>query len=92
MGTVINMYLDDSWQMGHTYQEAKYYTTIIYNLMVNCGFLPHPDESVLEPTQIIDTLGFTLNSITMTIYLSPTKNSTHHGTLSFTLLAMMGNY
>ena len=37
------------------------------------GFLPHPEKSVFESTQIITFLGFVINSITMTIVLTPEK-------------------
>ena len=43
------------------------------NLFEKLGFLPHPEKSVLEPTQIITFLGFVINSVTMTITLTPKK-------------------
>ena len=67
------MYLDDSWQMALTYEECEYVTALVYNTMVYCGFLPHPVKSILQPTQVIETLGFMINSITMTVTISPTK-------------------
>ena len=43
------------------------------NLFEKLGFLPHPEKSVFEPTQIITFLGFVINSVTMTLTLTPEK-------------------
>ena len=42
-------------------------------LLNTLGLVTHPDKSVLEPTQQITFLGFQLNSLTMTISLTPEK-------------------
>ena len=72
-GVIMNMYLDDSWQFGHMFAEAQQVTTLVYNLFVQCGFLPNIEKSVLTPTQSLDTLGFNLNSHTMIITISSDK-------------------
>ena len=72
-GIVINMYLDDSWQIGLSYDEAVLVTTRVYELFVKCGFLPNHKKSVLIPTQKLDALGFTLGSVSMTITISAEK-------------------
>lgn len=42
------------------------------------GFLVHPDKSVFQPTQIIEFLGFIINSITMFVSLTLTKAARVH--------------
>ena len=42
-------------------------------LMDSLGFTIHPDKSVLIPTEIISFVGFILNSISMTVCLTPEK-------------------
>ena len=37
------------------------------------GFVVHPEKSVFEPVQIIDFLGFTINTIDKTVTLTDTK-------------------
>ena len=41
--------------------------------MDSLGFVVHPHKAVLIPTQVIVFLGFLLNSITMTVSLTPEK-------------------
>ena len=42
-------------------------------LMDSLGFTIHPNKSVLKPTQTISFVGFILNSISMTVCLTPEK-------------------
>ena len=42
-----------------------------HSTFTNLGFLPHEEKSVVEPTQELTLLGFVLNSLTMTISLTP---------------------
>jgi len=66
-------YIDDSYLQGDTYEECKHNVQDSVNLFEKLGFLPHPEKSVFEPTQIITFLGFVINSVTMTIALTPEK-------------------
>lgn len=65
-------YIDDSYLQGDTYEECKHNVQDSVNLFEKLGFLPHPEKSVFEPTQIT-FLGFVINSVTMTITLTPEK-------------------
>ena len=66
-------YIDDSYLQGDTYGECKHNVQDTANRFGKLGFLPHPEKSVFEPTQIITFLGFVINSVTMTITLTPEK-------------------
>ena len=66
-------YIDDSYLQGDTYEECKHNVQDSVNLFEKLGFLPHPEKSVFEPTQIITFLGFVINSVTMSITLTPEK-------------------
>ena len=44
-----------------------------YSLLNNLGFSPNDEKSVTVPTQIIEHLGFVLNSIDMTVTLTDDK-------------------
>ena len=72
-GTIMNMYLDDSWQMDRDYKEYLYFTALVYNLFVQCGFLPNHTKSVLIPTQRLESLSFILDSRTMLITIGKDK-------------------
>ena len=64
-------YIDDSYLQGDTYEECKHNVQDTVNLFIKLGFLPHPEKSVFEPTEIITFLGFVINSVTMKITLTP---------------------
>jgi len=66
-------YIDNLHLQGDTYKECKHYVQDSLNLFEKLGFLPHPEKSVFESTQIITFLGFVINSVTMTIILTPEK-------------------
>ena len=42
-------------------------------LIINLGFKIHPEKSVTLPSQCIEFLGFLLNSVSMTVTLTPKK-------------------
>ena len=66
-------YIDDSYLQGDTFEECKHNVRDSVSLFEKLGFLPHPEKSVFEPTQKIIFLGFVINSVTMTISLTPEK-------------------
>ena len=66
-------YIDDSYLQGDSHEECKHNVQDTVNLFAKLGFLPHPEKSVFEPTQIITFLGFVINSVTMTITLTLEK-------------------
>ena len=66
-------YIDDSYYQGDTREECKQNVQETVNLFENLGFLPHPEKSVFEPTQVITFLGFVIDSVNMTVSLTPEK-------------------
>ena len=75
-GHLSSGYLDDSLLVGYSYAECKSNIVDTTNLLTNLGLYPHEDKSVTIPTQIIQHLGFVLNSIDMTVSLTEEKIST----------------
>ena len=75
-GHLSSGYLDDSLLVGYSYTECKSNIVDTTNLLTNLGLCPHEDKSVTIPTQIIQHLGFVLNSIDMTVSLTEGKIST----------------
>ncbi|CAB4030534.1 Transposon Tf2-6 poly [Paramuricea clavata] len=72
-GHVSSPYIDDSILIGDNYDECADNVINTIRLLDNLGFVPHPKKSVFIPTQILVFLGFLLNSITMTVSLTPEK-------------------
>ena len=56
-------YLDDSILFGDNYDECKAAVLRAVTLFQSLGFQVHPEKSSVTPTQEIDFLGFTINSI-----------------------------
>ena len=65
-------YIDDSLLLGDTVTECASSVRATKDLVEHVGFTPHLEKSIFAPTQIIVFLGFTLNSITMTV--TPTQD------------------
>ena len=66
--------------------------TATVELFTKLGFVVHTDNSVFEPTQDIEVLGFIINSLTMSVTLSTAKaakvqNACHIWFMWFMLLA-----
>ena len=66
-------YIDDSFLVGNDYNECGSNVIVTVKLLDTLGFVPHPTKSVFIPTQILVYLGFLLNSINMTVSLTPDK-------------------
>ena len=66
-------YIDDSLYTETSYELCQEATLSATRLHINLGLVPHPSKSILEPTQIIEFLGFLLNSIAMTVSLTLKK-------------------
>ena len=67
------IYIDDSLLKGENYAECSYNVQKSVQLFQQCGFYINEGKSCLIPTQIIEFLGFILNSIEMTIKLTDRK-------------------
>ena len=66
-------YLDDFFQWKLTCQLCLLALRTSYRLLVNLGFLPNMEKSVLIPTQTLQCLGFVICSITMMVSLPHDK-------------------
>ena len=66
-------YIDDSYLQGTTKRECSNNVTAITSLFDNLGLCIHPEKSILEPSHVLEFLGFVLNSEAMTVTLSPVK-------------------
>ena len=59
--------------MSDNFSECAANVVETVQLLDNLNFVPHPKKSVFIPTQILVYLGFVLNSLTMTVSLTPEK-------------------
>ena len=66
-GLLNSPYIDDVLLLGESWEDCRDNVFATVTLSNEMGFLAHPDKSHLEPTQIIEYLGFILNSIDMTV-------------------------
>ena len=66
-------YIDDSFIVADTKEECKESVTALCELLQGLGFVIHEDKSILQPTQVINFLGFTLNSMQMKVFLTSDK-------------------
>ena len=74
LGHIVFGYIDDSYLQGDNVQTCKENVSATLSTFTNLGFLPHEEKSVVEPTQELVLLGFVLNSLTMTISLTPLRS------------------
>ena len=70
-GFSISGYLDDFTQVEQFKLWCIQAVNFAFWLIVDLGFLPKLDKSVLEPVQCIQSLGFIIDSINMTITQGP---------------------
>ena len=75
-GYLNTVYIDDSLLFGDTESECRLNVIETVTLAVKLGFVVHPVKSIFDPTQIIEFLGFVLNSIEMTVKLTDEKADT----------------
>ena len=66
-------HVDDSLLFGKSIDECRQNIMKTVDLSLKCGFLVHPVKSVFEPYQIIEYLGFVLNSKEMTVKLTENR-------------------
>ena len=72
-GYLSSSYIDDSYLQGQNYTECVSNIRDTLFMMLKLGFTIHPEKSVFVPTQILEFLGFILNSINMTVRLTKEK-------------------
>ncbi|CAB4004433.1 Hypothetical predicted protein, partial [Paramuricea clavata] len=73
MGHISVAHIDDCYLQGQTYDKCVVNVLDTFMLLDNLGFVIHPIKSILKPSQQIITLGFLINSLTMTIRLTSDK-------------------
>lgn len=66
-------YIDDSLLQSETYKACEQNVEDTLQLIDSVGLTTHPEKSVIIPTQCIEFVGFLLNSVDMTVKLSPRK-------------------
>ena len=72
-GHLVSPYIDDSLLVGETYEDCQNNVKDTVQLSLDLGFVVHPLKSIFIPTQIIEFLGFWINSRDMTIRLTERK-------------------
>ena len=68
-GHTVLGYLDDTIIIGDDKAKTERAVLATSQILSELGFVVHPDKSVLIPTQRLNFLGFTLNTVNMTITL-----------------------
>lgn len=66
-------YIDDSYLQEGTFGDCRTDITVTTKLFSHLGFTLNQAKSVFQPTQVITFLCFVLNSISMTVALTPGK-------------------
>ena len=66
-------YIDDSYLQGENREDCQANISDTSDLFSKLGFILHPVKSVLKPVQVLTFLGFVLNSVDMTVSLTPEK-------------------
>lgn len=72
-GHVISGYIDDFFLQGDDMSECIENLNQTIELFLKLGFHIHPEKCVLIPIQEITFLGFVIDSVSMTVTLSPQK-------------------
>ena len=72
-GFINTVYIDDSLLYGDTFEECCDNVIETTHLSMELGFVVHYIKSIFQPTQIIEFLGFILNSQNMTVRLTEEK-------------------
>ena len=72
-GQTNSAYIDDSCILGVSYNECELAVRDTATLLDQLGFTVHPEKSSFIPSHIITYLGFVLNSLKMTVSLTPGK-------------------
>ena len=67
------IYLDDMLVLSHTIQEVHISKDTVIYLLQNLGFIINMKKSILHPCQKIEFLGVEIDSIKMTLSLTPEK-------------------
>jgi len=69
-GHVSSGYLDDSFLEGDSHDACLSYVQDTLSLLGDLGFCPNLDKSVVQPTQVLEHLGFILNSLDVSVSIT----------------------
>ena len=72
-GYLVSSYIDDIYLQNETYSGCIDSVKAALQLFDSLGFVAHPTKSEFIPKQEITFLGFVINSVTMTIALTPKR-------------------
>ena len=72
-GHLSSRYIDDVWLMRQIWDDCAKHVVATVKLLDTLGFEVHPEKSVFIPTQKLVFLGFTLDSVSIIVYLTPEK-------------------
>ena len=72
-GHISSAYIDDMYLQGQTYKDCVHNVVDSIVRIESLGLVAHPGKSVFNPSQQLEFLGFLLNSVSMTIRLTPEK-------------------
>ena len=72
-GHISSAHIDDKYLQGWTYKKCVYIVIDSVARIDSLGLVAHPEKSVFNPSQQLEFLGFILNSVSMTIRLTPEK-------------------
>ena len=72
-GIVIADYIDDLFNTAKTYEACMENIDRIVELLDSLGFIIHPEKSRFEPSQVMEFLGFIINTREMSLRLTPEK-------------------
>ena len=75
LNILIIIYLEDVFVIGHTIEETLMARVIVIFLLQQLGSVLNLKKSVLTPTQRIEFLGITVDSLIMTLSLPQKKDS-----------------
>ena len=73
LGYVITGYIDDSLLIQQSKDKAERAARVSANFLEQLGFVIHTEKSVFQATQVIEYLGFVINSIEMKVFLPLAK-------------------
>lgn len=73
LGHINVTYIDDSLLQSDTYGDCIRNIEDTITLVDRLGLTVHPEKSMLVPTQCIEFIGFLINSVDMTVRLTPHK-------------------
>lgn len=72
-GHISSAYIDDMYLQGRSYRACLNNVIDSVKQFDSLGLIAHPHKSVFNPSQQLEFLGFILNSVNMTITLTPEK-------------------